>query len=385
MGCGAAVPVVYARIGDRYKDPDQVFASIQRAGLTESQLIIGIDFTRSNLDTGEHSFEGRSLHDVSQKKDQNPYQQAFSMVSASLAEFDADQLFPVYGFGDAQSGSGFVFSFMPYDKPCHGMKAAEERYKQIASCVSLGGPTSLSPIIRQAIRKVREAATFSKPVFHILIVLMDGQVSQTDKLETEMAIQEASLYPMSIVCIGLGDGPWHTMVKYDDKLRRRCFDNFQFMEFNTVFGKYPYIKRVEAFATHALQEIPSQVRACNALGYLKKDWEMPKKYKVPPKVLGPPDQPNVGDPSYGIVEGWTAVYSEKTQTFFYMSTERPGEAIWDKPVVSLYKPPKPGQIEDDDDDIFRHLTAKEKAKAKEVIQKFKDAVYGLDKDKEIFG
>ena len=47
------------------------------------------------------------------------------------------------------------------------------------------------------------------------------------------ALVDASNFPLSIVMIGVGDGPWGLMEDCDDLLPSRKFDNFQVI-FNTV-------------------------------------------------------------------------------------------------------------------------------------------------------
>lgn len=294
MGCGAsagksayrgmgAAPTMakqgqgFQMIPDQYKSFEEVTGALRKAGLESSQLIVGVDFTGSNQVTGERSFGGRCLHDTSQG--QNPYMRAMSVIAKALADFDDDNLIPAYGFGDSRTQGKSVFSFMEGDKPCDGLDGVLERYKQIAGAVDLAGPTTFAPLIRQAIRLVRETGEY-----HILLIVADGQVTEVQ--ETTDAIVEATNYPLSIIMVGVGDGPWEQMEVFDDELPQRRFDNFQFVPFESVWRKYPQEGRESAFAVHALQEVPDQYQAIKRLNLLGQNNK--PHFSEPPLPVGPP-------------------------------------------------------------------------------------------------
>ncbi|KAH7826672.1 putative E3 ubiquitin-protein ligase RGLG2 [Monocercomonoides exilis] len=253
MGCGSSVPKF---IPDKYKTISEVQKAIREAGLESSNLIFGIDFTGSNVSTGYKTFQGRNLHDITVK---NPYMEAIEIIGETLEVFDDDHLIPAFIFGDAISSDRTVTPFFP-DRPCRGFKEVIERYVQLVPTISLSGPTDFAPLINEAIR-----ITESSKSYHILIILTDGQVNQEDK--TVKAIVEASKHPLSIICIGVGDGPWGTMETFDDRVPHRKFDNFQFVAFHPLRKKYCETF-APAFAIAALQEVPDQYKAIRKLGYL---------------------------------------------------------------------------------------------------------------------
>ncbi len=105
--------------------------------------------------------------------------------------------------------------------------------------------------------------------YHILLIVADGQMTVPDP--TTKAIVEASEWPLSIIVVGVGDGPWDEMKKYDDGLPTRRFDNFQFVNYTEITQNAANADPDIAFALAALMEIPDQFRAVRDLGMLNWD------------------------------------------------------------------------------------------------------------------
>ncbi|EQC33034.1 hypothetical protein SDRG_09554 [Saprolegnia diclina VS20] len=213
FGCSigkAMVPKPKDAVEDCYATYEDLQRGLRMCGLESSNVVVAIDYTKSNTWTGETSFGGKCLHDI-----------------------------------DAEHGA-----LNPYQtgQPCEGFAGVLARYNQVTPTVKLSGPTNFAAVIHETIRIVKMTRRY-----HILVIIADGQV--TDEKGTDRAIVEASNYPISIIMVGVGDGPWGTMCDFDDPMRRRRFNNFHFVEFsNSRSASNPDI----AFATAALKQIPDQ-------------------------------------------------------------------------------------------------------------------------------
>eukprot|EP01023_Acetabularia_acetabulum_P023404 TRINITY_DN2289_c0_g1_i5.p1 TRINITY_DN2289_c0_g1~~TRINITY_DN2289_c0_g1_i5.p1 ORF type:complete len:327 (-),score=53.96 TRINITY_DN2289_c0_g1_i5:111-1091(-) len=274
MGCGSSVSVddnqALARfytIRDNYESIEEVTDALRKQGVESSNLIVGVDFTKSNEWSGKQTFYGRSLHSFDSVV-LNPYEEVMSVIGKTLASFDDDNLIPSYGFGDVSTRDKHVFSFYPNDQPIYGLENVINRYRQIAPYVNLCGPTSFAPLIRRSIDIVR----MSGNQYHILLIIADGQISDQCMKATVDSIVDASNYALSIVMVGVGDGPWEVMESFDDRIPQRRFDNFQFVNFSQIMQtaqKQSDERRQAQFALHALMEVPEQYQLIKKLGLME--------------------------------------------------------------------------------------------------------------------
>ncbi|KAH9625353.1 hypothetical protein KSS87_015182 [Heliosperma pusillum] len=269
----------YSRIADNYRSLDEVTGALADAGLESSNLIVGIDFTKSNEWTGAKSFNRKSLHHIGDQS--NPYEQAISIIGKTLSAFDEDNLIPCYGFGDASTHDQDVFSFYDDDRSCHGFEEVLFRYREIVPQLRLAGPTSFAPIIEMGMTIVEQ----SGGQYHVTrsVDTEPGHLSPQEQNTIE-AIVKASEYPLSIVLVGVGDGPWDMMREFDDNIPARAFDNFQFVNFTEIMSKNADISRKQTeFALSALMEIPSQYKATLEHGLLgRRTGRCSERVSLPP-------------------------------------------------------------------------------------------------------
>ncbi|KAK1319279.1 E3 ubiquitin-protein ligase RGLG1 [Acorus calamus] len=221
--------------GDEREDFLDVLLALQKDSSNTGVTLSRDSIKGLILKSGKLSFNRRSLHHLGDV--QNPYQHAISIIGRTLSAFDEDNMIPCFGFGD--------------------------------------GPTSFAPIIEMATTIVEQ----SGGQYHVLLIIADGQVTRSVDLEhghlspqeqkTVDAIVKASEYPLSIILVGVGDGPWDMMKEFDDNIPARSFDNFQFVNFTEIMAKNVSQSRKETeFALAALMEIPEQYKATQELKLL---------------------------------------------------------------------------------------------------------------------
>ena len=232
-------------------------------GGTELSMDIAIDCTGSNGEIKSPS----SLHHLGYGTE-NQYAKNIRKIGEVIAQYDSDQRYAVYGFGAKvpMLGHGVHHAFpmnMNLDDPTvAGVKGIIDAYTSGIQKITLNGPTILGDILNLTENKVRQ---FSNPHnYHILLIFTDGQVNDLE--ECIAKVIELSMLPVSVIIIGLGNGPFDGMEVLDcdgtDARGRRKMltmggvsasrDIVQFVEAR----KFPSI---DDLCSKVLEEIPSQV------------------------------------------------------------------------------------------------------------------------------
>ena len=255
-------PVLVNHIRDTFNSLESVSQALLEGGVSKASLVLGIDLTASNEWQGRITFSRNNLHKLHPVRAgivYNPYQRVISIIGKTLNTFTETGKVFAYGFGDIITQDMSVFNITRQEgSPCRDFKEVLDKYNEIVKEVQLSGPTSFAPIIRRSMKHVRDSGN----KFHILVIIADGQME--DEGPTVSAIIDASKLPLSIVLVGVGDGPWDIMEDFDDHLPGRRFDNFQFVDFHSIREER---NSEAAFALAALMEIPDQYRMMMELGY----------------------------------------------------------------------------------------------------------------------
>lgn len=250
----------FRQVREAYRSFPELIQALRESGMEASQIILAFDFSKSNEWSGEKTYR-RSLHDITQE---TPYEKVCRLLIPVITSFDSDSIIPAIRFGCNVSKDQTVCSLNPHSKSpeCQGFADVLHNYREAVRTVKLSGPTSLSPVIRYAINIVNHSHEY-----HILIILTDGDpISSVVDADT---IADASNYPLSIVTVGLGDGPFKVLQSFDTQYYSRRFDNFHFINFTELEVKFAKHDRPDLMlATELFSEVPRQYQMIRKLGLL---------------------------------------------------------------------------------------------------------------------
>jgi len=219
-------------------------------------LSIGIDFTGSSM----HPLDPDSLHSINGPND---YERAITSCGKIVGNYVHDQLFPVYGFGAIINSSytreaSMCFNLNLTSDP--NIKTIDNVIKTYHHIIekdklTFAGPKEFTPLIR-IVSRMDETDILK---YHLLLILTDGVIN--DLQQTIDILIEASLLPLSVIIVGIGNADFKMMEILDgDNLplissrgKKRMRDLVQFVPF------YKYQNNEEKLSMEVLEEIPRQI------------------------------------------------------------------------------------------------------------------------------
>jgi hypothetical protein len=248
----------FQSVGSIFHDvtQDHFFHMMETGCVSEDcQLVLAIDATGSNDRT---RFGGAvNYHDISSPK-KNIYESVID-IAATLFKQDRDGTIPLFFFGSTEANNdinypGVLFAG-EYQVKGGDPSALLAGYRQNIACQTLDGPTDFRQIFSVVANEVRKTKQYT-----VLIIISDGGVN-VDIEGHLRSLRQISDLPLAITCIGIGNGDFTTMQKFDDA-EGRVLDNFQFTNMADVCSVENLYKMREYFFYHAFMEVPIHHKLC---------------------------------------------------------------------------------------------------------------------------
>jgi len=221
------------------------------SGGCQVNLCVAIDFSSAN---GNPRDEG-TLHYVHSDGSYNDYETAIASVGSIIAKYDSDNEFPVWGFSARHNGE--MQNCFQVGEEAIGLKGVIRSYRSVFNTdLAMSGPTVIHEVIKVAASQAKTAQKIAEKeegqAYTILLILTCGHIHEME--ETKKALIAASLSPLSVVIVGIGDAEFRAMQFLDDlNVKPPARDITQFVEFQ----KHKHSKHSLASAT--LEEIPDQL------------------------------------------------------------------------------------------------------------------------------
>ena len=135
-------------------------------------------------------------------------------VGSILEAFDSDKQIPLLGFGAQLPGytsvsHSFALNGDIFRPEVIGIQGALNCYINCIQKIQLSGPTYFAPIIRM----IGNMASSLKSSYSILLLLTDGVILDLENTKEE--IVRASLLPLSIIIVGVGNENFSAMEVLD--------------------------------------------------------------------------------------------------------------------------------------------------------------------------
>ncbi|EGG25009.1 hypothetical protein DFA_03255 [Cavenderia fasciculata] len=186
----------------------------------------------------------------------NQFEHAIMSIGRVLTPYDTIRQVPFYGFGGQVDGASppshcFPMNIGGPDQLPGGIDQVHKIYKENIAKVMPAPSTNLVHVLEKAIGQVQNG--LAGPLKYTILLIVTTAVSITDIDKTKQLIAHASHLPLSIIIMGVGNGPFGAVQEeFSGKPIPGAARNVvQFIPYATTA---PYVDIAQA----SLQEIPKQ-------------------------------------------------------------------------------------------------------------------------------
>lgn len=240
----------------RYDTYEKFISAVRGAKIECARFVVAIDFSRSNISRGQKDpRRGACLHsskDIYGNVVPNDYKYALERLTEVIRLFDSETEIKFLTFGMKKSMTVELISVD--DLVMHYDAMTAEFFSRIEANAEAESST-IAPVIYETIRDAVKNRDYQ-----ILLILTDGDL--TDIGRDAQAIIDASNFPISIIAIGIGVGPFTSYTEFDNVLFQRRFDNFNFVNLSELLRAKEQTNEpamdAKEFARIVLAECPAQ-------------------------------------------------------------------------------------------------------------------------------
>ena len=218
------------------------------------RVVVAIDYGASNGDPRNYE----SSHYLDPDGSLNDYQKALGKLVGILSKYDDDEKFPVWGFAanfDNDESNCFPCGSSAEVDGVAGVMSAYKEPLRSSEKLVMTEAKSYVQVINAASQHASQmfelAQSSGGQAYTVLLVLTDGSGVQIS--ETVDALKDLIDTPLSMVFVGVGEGPFDEMEHLNDALKESGRDMVSFVQFNK------YRSNLRALTAATLHEIPGQL------------------------------------------------------------------------------------------------------------------------------
>eukprot|EP01080_Neovahlkampfia_damariscottae_P005672 gene5672-9493_t len=226
------------------------FFDYLRSGM-EISLMVAIDFSYGKNGTTQNKFHSPLDEEDTDFKDD--FEESIKVIGSILDRYDSDHKYPVYGFG-VKDCDWFACNGNNQAPEVSGVDEILKVYKKASIAQRPAMKSKFAPTIQRA--GIYSGMTSKS--YYILLIVTQGSID--DMNETISQILQASVNPLTIVIVGIGNNNFKKMIDLDqkefvfknkEKLGMR--DIVHFFDFNL------YKKSPQKLSQDVLHVIPNQI------------------------------------------------------------------------------------------------------------------------------